>query len=101
MKAKPIKPKEMAAYLGISPPRLSCYADEIEMVKVYRFKRTPLGSLIFVEDDIEVLTDYMRVAAFFGRKKETMEMFRMTVGDKYRTVERPEWMRLMPNVIMR
>lgn len=101
MKTKPIKPKEMARFLNISPARLSKYADEIEMVKVYRFNRTPLGSFLFEEDDYEILREYIQIANFFGRKKDTMEMFKQSVGDKYRSRDLPHWMRLMRNAVMR
>lgn len=101
VKRKAIKINEMARYLQVDPAKLSQHAEEIEATKVYKFGRTPLGSFLFDEDDYEVLKDYLQVAAFFGRKRETMDMFRQISETKYRIKSRPDWMKHMPNAFFR
>lgn len=91
------KPKHLAIILNIPPERVSVLAQQIEQSKLYRFKKTPLGSYIFKQDDIEVISEFFHISLFFNKRKQVNEMLRYKLSSYKQEEERPQWFKHLKN----
>lgn len=92
-----IKPKEVAKHLNITPKKASDHAREIEETKIHTFNRTPLGSVLFLEHEIDLIKDYDEIKMFFDRKAEAQKIFKEQMMDKKVEPEEPEWFKMLKN----
>lgn len=93
---KPLKPKDVALLLQIKPYQVTALAKDIEHAGLYRFKKTPIGSFLFKEEEIELLKEYYQTYYFFRKKKVALDMLRMR-ADLFETEEekKPSWVKFL------
>lgn len=96
---KTIKPKEVATRLGIRPNQVSILAKDIENANLYRFLKTPLGSYIFLEKEIEILKEYNQTFYFFKKKKQALEMLSYKIESLVEEDKKPKWVKFLENAV--
>lgn len=93
-----LKPKDIAKKLNTPPEKISNFARDIENAQIHVFERTPLGSLLFREKDIEILKEYNDLMYFFRYKNQALEMLNHEIDNLVeRKEEKPEWMKMLYN----
>lgn len=71
-----LKPKDMAEKLHLPAYKVSTLAKDLENAGCCTFRKTPLGSFLFVEKDYFVLKQYADTLYFFKRKRHAIEMLK-------------------------
>jgi predicted transcriptional regulator len=94
---KILKPKDLAARLGIAPALVSIYAKEIENDRIHYFKHTALGSYHFTEEDFLHLREYHKLKRFFIKREPTLMMFKEYVEKYKEKRKRPLWTKMLKN----
>lgn len=93
-----LKPKDVANKIGITPSKVSVLAQEIEASQLYSFTKTPLGSFLFFEKDIELLKEYSYIRVFFREKNERFQMLKHKIEElSLIEEEKPDWMKHLKN----
>lgn len=93
-----LKPKDMAERLGITPAQVTILAKDIEKTQTYKFRKTALGSFLFLERDYKIIKEYQQILHFFGKKEIAMEMFENKMSSYESMKEtRPDWTRYLRN----
>lgn len=71
-----LKPKDMAERLHLPAYKVSSLANDLEKTGCCRFRKTPLGSFLFMEKDFVVLKQYSDTLYFFKRKRHAIDMIK-------------------------
>lgn len=95
--SKLMKPKDVARQLNITPRQAAKHANEIEEADLHTFNRTPLGSVLFEENEIEMLRDYDEIKMFFDKKAEAQEIFKEKLMSQEVEPSEPEWFKYLAN----
>ena len=93
-----LKPKDMAKRIGVAPDRVSAYAKEIEKTRRYTFKKTPMGSFLFVHEDEKILREYVQLLQFFEKKSAVIEMIHYKLDQIQEQSTEPVWFKRLKNI---
>jgi hypothetical protein len=95
------KPKDMAKFLDLPPEKISKLANDIETTSLHKFRKTPMGSYLFIKSDLEVLKEYHQILFFFKNKKQVNKMFEYRMDeisfDEGET--QPTWTKHLKNAV--
>lgn len=72
------KPKDVAATIGVSPDKISEWANDLERYGVLKFSKTPYGSLLFKESEIKLLREYGFTKIALGTPRDAIEVIKQS-----------------------
>lgn len=70
------KPKHVASIIGVTPEKISEWANDLERYGVFKFTKTPYGSFLFKESEIKILKEYGYTKLALGNPRDAVEVIK-------------------------